>query len=180
MEAVYVLCGRLFSYVGPKEKGKVHQEHMDDLSSSGFGDSILHGLPKGQCPTQWGCDPHRHLVPLKPGSHQSEWSAPISLWYTGCLEITCSPSLPCLSVWYLLTVKGGKMSHGGPGTFWSGRISSLPCSVHYILGNEYLKKSTWLTSVSCYSWSIGIAERYFSYMKAQKVTYSRVFTIHGT
>jgi hypothetical protein len=42
-EGAPVLCGRLLNEVGPRKMGQVEQEHMSDLSTSGLGDSILHG-----------------------------------------------------------------------------------------------------------------------------------------
>jgi hypothetical protein len=63
---------------------------MGDLSTSGLGDYVLHGLTKRPCPTQWTLPIGilRHLVldltevkrlPL------------ISLWYTHYLDFTGSP-----------------------------------------------------------------------------------------
>jgi hypothetical protein len=61
---------------------------------------------------------------------------------------------------------------------WHFFLSELQGTFQH--GDECLKKLPWFTSVSGYSWSFGAAERYFPWMKAQKITYTRILNIHGT
>jgi hypothetical protein len=48
------------------------------------------------------------------------------------------------------------------------------------MGGEGLKILNSFTSISRYSLSMGTGERYFSYMKAQKFTYSNIVNIDGS